>query len=877
MVHLVMSFEFLKTFPGMLSMKKSPFARLMSVGLPVSLILAFFVVIMQSSEQGRVGSFSSFFNGSSKSIRRVLGPAIKKPSVKGYVSLAPEDMTVAGYFASAAQQAGDTMIAPVGMPVSIAASSCTDTDGGTNEMVQGSMTYSGYNQTLTDYCEPDGQTLLEYSCPFGQESEIVCQRGCSNGACISDAQLRCVDNDGGLDWTKKSTIQLYQNDSLVTTKEDTCELDSSTTGQVTPMKSCIGTDCTIREYGCTPYGNESDLLRNCETNGCVDGVCLDAPSATPVSNIAKDTAPASPATEPPLIPQPQTQPTPTSTPVAQSIDPNSPVVSQRYKSIVEIKTYVINPYGFLTLLDSGSGVIIDQRGIVLTNAHVVHATDSFGKFKPATYLICIPTNIDQEPKCNYRADLIRYEATLDLALLRIEPIDGLSLPTSFDTIPLMTNDTTVIGDDLYAVGYPSIGEGSITATKGTVSGKLKKYDVNWIKTDAVISFGSSGGAALDKNGSLIGLTTAGRSDFLGSLGYVIQSSSIAPWVQQYINTDPRQEAISSRMSQLAQTMRDVETASSIGSPVLPFTIDKPAGWDATFDGEHIITIKNGASDSGGMVNIVYYRTPFPYSPANIIPEVKRDLLTTGGLFFATIDASKDIVVNGIRGKKITLSGSYGTQSLTVDKYVFVFGNNIVNITAQYGDGDQDIDTINSMIQSFTATANSSNPLPQVTTFSQTDPKMSLSTSKDWAVSKLVDASNPAFIDSKKFPDARISVRIHETDRSVAAKGNQGLLDYYVKNIQSLGTPFDTLGFQFDISKKSANVALNSKLRKVVLIESSLKNSDTNETIAQSVDYLIPAGAKHVEVELLTITKDAKVLSQAKQAFTALLRTLVVQP
>lgn len=856
-------------------MRKKSSTRLLLLGLCLSFAIFIFTLTMRSNGLGVLPGLDALFSGASQPEAYLPEPVTSDPRVQGYISINKLDRGWRDYEMSIAERAIGGSMNAQGVPVSIAAASCSETDGGLDENVAGSMAYSNYSQTLSDYCLPNGTSLLEYYCPYGQQNEIVCQRGCSSGACVNDMTLACVDNDGGFVWSKKSTIQLYQNNAVTETKEDTCVLSGGTSGGFTPMSSCIGDGCILLEYGCTEHGNERDLKRNCLTNGCKDGVCLDAPSSETITNVQKTQTQSNsePVSQPPQQQAPSTPPP--SLPPAQQIDPSGTVVSQRYKSIVKIKTYVINPYGFLTQLSSGSGVIIDPRGIVLTNEHVAHVTDGLGKFMPAAYLICVSTNIDTAPQCNYRANFIRYDKNLDLALLRMEPISGLSMPTSFDFIPMQTEDTTVIGDELYAIGYPAIGDSSITATKGTVSGKLKKYDVNWIKTDAIISYGSSGGAALDKNGALIGLTTAGRSDLLGTLGYIVHSASMQPWISQYLNTEPRRETIDDRMSRLAQTMRSTETMSQIKSPDLPFSIDKPVGWDISFDGEHVVTIENGGSDSGGRVKLVYYKTPYPYGQNSIIPELKSDLMATGAFLFSTIGDVKDITVNGVRGKKITLSASMFGQSYVIHKYLFVAGNYFFNITAEYGDGDQDSAAIESMIQSLKITG-STKPLTEITSYSNADPKFSISTPKDWIITKRNDVTNPIVIESKKYPDARVNINVHATDSTLASKGNQGLLDYYAGNIQSMNQSLDAVGFKIDITKKNANYPLNGKLRKVVLLESTLKKKATNEVIAKSIDYLIPLGSKHLEVELLTISKDAKILSQVKQSFNSMLRQLAVQ-
>jgi uncharacterized protein YkwD len=68
-----------------------------------------------------------------------------------------------------------------------------------------------------------------------------------------------------------------------------------------------------------------------------------------------------------------------------------------------------------------------------------------------------------------------------------------------------------VGEDIFVIGFPSIGGSSITVSKGVVSGFTQDAGVTWIKTDASISGGNSGGAAVNSKGELIGVPTMASS------------------------------------------------------------------------------------------------------------------------------------------------------------------------------------------------------------------------------------------------------------------------------------------------------------------------------------------------------------------------------
>jgi hypothetical protein len=116
------------------------------------------------------------------------------------------------------------------------------------------------------------------------------------------------------------------------------------------------------------------------------------------------------------------------------------------------------------------------------------------------------------------------DPTYDLAVLKIEqypdetPVaDG----TTFPYVEVGDSNRLIPGDGLTIVGYPGISGATITFTFGLMSGWLgedfESGGKQWIKTDAKIAHGNSGGAAFDATGTLIGVPTAGRTVSYGDL------------------------------------------------------------------------------------------------------------------------------------------------------------------------------------------------------------------------------------------------------------------------------------------------------------------------------------------------------------------------
>jgi len=138
----------------------------------------------------------------------------------------------------------------------------------------------------------------------------------------------------------------------------------------------------------------------------------------------------------------------------------------------------------------GSGVIVDAKGTIVTNQHVIAGADSI-KVQLADGRIAEATIAGQDPET-------------DLAIL------ALSIG-NLPTMPLGRSDTLRVGDIVLAIGNPyglsqTVTQGIVSATGRGQLG-LATFE-NFIQTDAAINLGNSGGALIDAHGDLVGINTA---------------------------------------------------------------------------------------------------------------------------------------------------------------------------------------------------------------------------------------------------------------------------------------------------------------------------------------------------------------------------------
>lgn len=174
------------------------------------------------------------------------------------------------------------------------------------------------------------------------------------------------------------------------------------------------------------------------------------------------------------------------------------------------------PSGFY---GSGSGTVVRGGAYVLTNAHVVH--DDNGA--PCRELaVWFTRSFEEEPEDWVRAALVAADQRLDLAVLRLEA------PVSADRSVRVAAQHLDPGESIRILGYPGAGGLTMTLTRGSYSGMIDHEGESYIKTDADISEGNSGGAAFDEAGVFVGVPTAG----IGQVGLLIPAGVAERFLDQ---------------------------------------------------------------------------------------------------------------------------------------------------------------------------------------------------------------------------------------------------------------------------------------------------------------------------------------------------------
>ncbi len=181
-----------------------------------------------------------------------------------------------------------------------------------------------------------------------------------------------------------------------------------------------------------------------------------------------------------------------------------------YQSVVQIIA-IVELNGERVQGWTGSGTIISNDGLILTNAHVV-LSDRY--YEVVDLVVSITMAQDRPPEPMFYADVLQADANLDLAVIKIRSDLNGGVPNfsalGIQPVPLGNSDDLQLGDPLIIIGYPGIGGETITLTRGEVSGFTAETPYGnraFIKTSATIAGGNSGGLAASPQGEIIGVPT----------------------------------------------------------------------------------------------------------------------------------------------------------------------------------------------------------------------------------------------------------------------------------------------------------------------------------------------------------------------------------
>jgi putative serine protease PepD len=243
--------------------------------------------------------------------------------------------------------------------------------------------------------------------------------------------------------------------------------------------------------------------------------------------------------------------------------------------------------------DEGTGIVLNEQGLILTNDHVIKGASS------------LSVDASGSSKNTISATLVGEEANQDLALIKVDP-SGLGLKP----LTLASSSSVQVGDTVYAIGTPYGLEE--TFTKGIVSALSREIAApdgskisGAIQTDAALNPGNSGGPLLDEQGEVIGVNSQIASDAAqtegsqpGStgVGFAISSNTVASVVKKIEAGEGVTYASATQSAAQSEGGESREEQSPYGGGS-PYGSESPNGSETEMGGSS--AGEEGAAEAGG--------------------------------------------------------------------------------------------------------------------------------------------------------------------------------------------------------------------------------------------------------------------------------------
>lgn len=291
------------------------------------------------------------------------------------------------------------------------------------------------------------------------------------------------------------------------------------------------------------------------------------------------------------------------------------------EAVVNINTQVVGYDWFLDPVvqdgGSGSGAIIDKRGYIITNVHVIEGASKI--------------YVSLSDGTQYEASVVGQDVDSDLAVIKFDPPQGLELKT----IQFGDSTNLKVGQKVIAIGNPFGMER--TMTTGIVSGlgrpiqnSNKRIIRDMIQTDSAINPGNSGGPLLDTNGRMIGINTMilSNSGSSSGVGFAVPSNTAVRVVNDLI-----------KYGEVQRGKMDIEIVQ------LSKRIAQYAGLDIS-SGILVSSVASGskAEQNGlkGGTEAVYYgsKSSIIYLGGDVITQIDNISITSLADYYSALESKK---------------------------------------------------------------------------------------------------------------------------------------------------------------------------------------------------------------------------------------------
>jgi S1-C subfamily serine protease len=258
----------------------------------------------------------------------------------------------------------------------------------------------------------------------------------------------------------------------------------------------------------------------------------------------------------------------------------------------------------------GSGVVIDGRGYIVTNNHVI----SEAAQNPSQYKMTVVFNDGKEVPAN----LVGRDPKTDLAVLKVDNVDNLTVAKLGDS------DKVKVGEEVIAAGSPlglrsTVTHGIVSALHRPIplSGDGSDTDtvIDGIQTDASINHGNSGGPLIDMDSDVIGINTAGKSlsDSASGLGFAIPVNEVKQVAQALIKDGKIQHPT------LGLSARSVSNDLASGAQVANVKAGGPAEKAGILENDVVVKVGNRSVADADEMTVAVRQLPIGQaSPIEVV-------------------------------------------------------------------------------------------------------------------------------------------------------------------------------------------------------------------------------------------------------------------
>ena len=285
----------------------------------------------------------------------------------------------------------------------------------------------------------------------------------------------------------------------------------------------------------------------------------------------------------------------------------------------------------------GSGFIIDEKGIVITNNHVIKDADD----------ILVRVNGDKE----YEATIIGTDPLSDIAVLQIKSKD------KFQPVKFGDSSKARIGDWVIAIGNPFGLGGTVTA--GIISARnrnigMTRYE-DFIQTDASINQGNSGGPLFNMDGDVVGINTAilGQSGSIG-IGFSIPSNNAKIVIDQLIKYgETKRGWLGVRIQYVTKEISDVEKLDKPrGALVVSVADNSPSSKGGILSGDIILEFDGKPINEMKELPLIVAQTEVGKTVEVKVWRNKREVVKK--ITLGRLETSEDFNIKKAEGPKLTI-------------------------------------------------------------------------------------------------------------------------------------------------------------------------------------------------------------------------------